>query len=100
MRRSFFGRLHAGAARRRFRLVGNAKSGFQCPSHARPLAARLHSAANRGLREPTAARHAEARSAADALEIDGTVFVDEKLPVGEFAEVTVTGHKDYDLIAR
>lgn len=42
----------------------------------------------------------EARSAADALEIDGTVFVDEKLAVGEFAEVTITGHKDYDLIAR
>lgn len=42
----------------------------------------------------------EARAEADALEIDGTVFVDEKLPVGEFAEVTITGHKDYDLIAR
>ncbi len=42
----------------------------------------------------------EARSAADALDIDGTVLVDESLPVGAFAEVTVTGHRDYDLIAR
>ncbi len=42
----------------------------------------------------------EARSAADALEIDGTVFVDESIPVGTFAEVTVTGHREYDLIAR
>jgi ribosomal protein S12 methylthiotransferase len=41
-----------------------------------------------------------ARSAGDAMEIDGVVQVPKKLPVGEFAEVTVTGALEYDLIAR
>jgi len=41
-----------------------------------------------------------ARSAGDAMEIDGIVQVPKKLPVGEFAEVTVTGALEYDLIAR
>ena len=34
------------------------------------------------------------------MEIDGIVQVPKKLPVGEFAEVTVTGALEYDLIAR
>jgi hypothetical protein len=34
------------------------------------------------------------------MDIDGTVKVPKKLPVGEFAEVTVTGAEAYDLIAK
>ncbi len=41
-----------------------------------------------------------ARSEGDAMEIDGVVSVPKGLPVGDFAEVTVTGAKEYDLIAR
>ena len=41
-----------------------------------------------------------ARGEGDAMEIDGTVSVPRSLPVGEFAEVTVTGAKAYDLVAR
>lgn len=40
-----------------------------------------------------------ARSEADAPDIDGRIYVDPALPVGEFAEVTILGAKDYDLIA-
>ena len=41
-----------------------------------------------------------ARTSWDAPEIDGTVLVDESLPVGSFAEVTVTDWRGYDLIAK
>jgi ribosomal protein S12 methylthiotransferase len=41
-----------------------------------------------------------ARTEMDAPDIDGTVFVDKKLPVGEFAEVTVTDWRGYDLVAK
>jgi ribosomal protein S12 methylthiotransferase len=40
-----------------------------------------------------------ARADADAPDIDGRVYVPRELPVGEFAEVTITGHHDYDLLA-
>jgi ribosomal protein S12 methylthiotransferase len=40
-----------------------------------------------------------ARSEADAPDIDGRVYVPRGLPVGEFAEVAVTGSRDYDLLA-
>lgn len=42
-----------------------------------------------------------ARSTADAPEIDGVVFIEggSNLPVGEFADVTVTEAEEYDLIA-
>ena len=40
-----------------------------------------------------------ARSEADAPDIDGRVYVPDDLPIGEFAEVSVTGYRDYDLIA-
>jgi ribosomal protein S12 methylthiotransferase len=40
-----------------------------------------------------------ARSEADAPDIDGQVYVAEHLPTGEFAEVTITGYSDYDLLA-
>lgn len=39
------------------------------------------------------------RSAWDAPDIDGRVFVPTDLPVGDFAEVTVTDHRGYDLVA-
>ncbi|MCE9518743.1 MAG: 30S ribosomal protein S12 methylthiotransferase RimO [Verrucomicrobia bacterium] len=40
-----------------------------------------------------------ARTYMDAPEIDGTVFVDKKLPVGEFADVTIHDWRGYDLVA-
>jgi ribosomal protein S12 methylthiotransferase len=40
-----------------------------------------------------------ARGEADAPDIDGRVYVSRNLPVGEFARVTVTGSRDYDLVA-
>ncbi len=40
-----------------------------------------------------------ARGEADAPDIDGRVYVPRTLPVGEFAEVTITGARDYDLLA-
>ena len=40
-----------------------------------------------------------ARGEADAPDIDGRVYVRGKLPVGEFADVRIVGHTDYDLIA-
>jgi ribosomal protein S12 methylthiotransferase len=41
-----------------------------------------------------------ARSEADAPDIDGRVYVRGTVPVGEFVQVEVVGHTDYDLIAR
>ncbi|MBP7948834.1 MAG: 30S ribosomal protein S12 methylthiotransferase RimO [Verrucomicrobiales bacterium] len=40
-----------------------------------------------------------ARTTMDAPDIDGTVMVDGGLPVGEFADVTITGWRGYDLVA-
>ena len=40
-----------------------------------------------------------ARGEADAPDIDGRVYVPRDLPVGEFAEVKITGYQDYDLLA-
>ena len=40
-----------------------------------------------------------ARGEADAPDIDGRVYVPRELAVGEFAEVRITGHHDYDLLA-
>jgi ribosomal protein S12 methylthiotransferase len=40
-----------------------------------------------------------ARGEADAPDIDGRVFVPRELPVGEFADVTITGAQGYDLLA-
>jgi ribosomal protein S12 methylthiotransferase len=39
------------------------------------------------------------RGEADAPDIDGRVYIRGKLPVGEFAQVKIVGHTDYDLIA-
>ncbi len=41
-----------------------------------------------------------ARSEADAPEVDARVYVPATLPVGEFAELTVLGANEYDLVAR
>jgi ribosomal protein S12 methylthiotransferase len=40
-----------------------------------------------------------ARTEADAPDVDGKVLLQKPLSPGEFAEVTITGHKIYDLIA-
>jgi ribosomal protein S12 methylthiotransferase len=40
-----------------------------------------------------------ARGEADAPDIDGRVYVPRELPVGQFANVTINGHHDYDLLA-
>ena len=40
-----------------------------------------------------------ARTHMDAPDIDGTVFVDKKLPIAEFADVTVKDWRGYDLVA-
>ena len=42
---------------------------------------------------------AAARSAIDAPDIDTTVFVNKKLPVGSFADVTIKEWRGYDLVA-
>jgi len=39
------------------------------------------------------------RGEADAPDIDGRVYIRGRLPMGEFAQVKVVGHTDYDLIA-
>ena len=40
-----------------------------------------------------------ARGEADAPDIDGRVYVPKDLPVGDFADVAITGFHDYDLLA-
>jgi ribosomal protein S12 methylthiotransferase len=40
-----------------------------------------------------------ARTQWDAPEIDGSVMVDEALPVGEFANITISDWSGYDLVA-
>ena len=44
-------------------------------------------------------RYLVARCEADAPDIDGRVYIRGHLPVGEFAQVKIIGHTDYDLIA-
>jgi ribosomal protein S12 methylthiotransferase len=39
-----------------------------------------------------------ARGEADAPDIDGRIYIRSKLPAGEFANVKIVGHTDYDLI--
>ncbi len=40
-----------------------------------------------------------ARTQWDAPEIDGSVIVDEALPVGQFADITIGDWRGYDLVA-
>jgi ribosomal protein S12 methylthiotransferase len=56
------------------------------------------------LRTPNSELHTYlvARGEADAPDIDGRVYVSvpqDGMPIGEFANVKITGHTDYDLIA-
>ena len=44
-------------------------------------------------------RYLVARGEADAPDIDGRVYIKGTLPIGEFANVQIIGHTDYDLIA-
>ncbi len=46
-----------------------------------------------------AAQYTLARAEADAPDIDGRVYVQGELPLGDFSWVRVIGHTDYDLIA-
>ena len=48
---------------------------------------------------PVTRRFFVARGEADAPDIDGRVYVRGKVSVGEFAQVKIVGHTDYDLIA-
>ena len=52
-----------------------------------------------GVKAPASGMHSVARGEADAPDIDGRVFVQGAVSVGQFCEVKVTGHTDYDLIA-
>src|SRR5262245_323482 len=45
-------------------------------------------------------RYWVARGEADAPDIDGRVYVRGTVPLGEFAQVKVVGHTDYDLIGQ
>ena len=40
-----------------------------------------------------------ARGEVDAPDIDGRILIKGELPLGQFADVKITGHTDYDLIA-
>lgn len=40
-----------------------------------------------------------ARGEGDAPDIDGRVYVDPTLPVGDFTHVPITGSAEYDLLA-
>ena len=50
---------------------------------------------------PPKAKYRVARGEADAPDIDGRIYVRQagRLPIGEFAQVKIIGHTDYDLIA-
>jgi len=52
-----------------------------------------------GNRKSAIGNYLVARGEADAPDIDGRVYVRGKLPIGEFAQVKIIGHTDYDLIA-
>jgi ribosomal protein S12 methylthiotransferase len=45
-------------------------------------------------------RYLMARGEADAPDIDGRVYVRGSLPLGQFAQVRIGGHTDYDLLAQ
>ncbi|MCU0770174.1 MAG: MiaB/RimO family radical SAM methylthiotransferase [Verrucomicrobia bacterium] len=44
-------------------------------------------------------RYRVARGEADAPDIDGRVYIRGEVPIGQFADVRVIGHTDYDLMA-
>jgi ribosomal protein S12 methylthiotransferase len=65
----------------------------------RTIAAELNAAAVGQLRRVLVDEPGVARGEGDAPDIDGRVYVPLTLPVGEFAEVRITGAEDYDLLA-
>ena len=54
---------------------------------------------NRKSAKLTADQYTIARGEVDAPDIDGRIYVQGKLPLGDFCWVRVIGHTDYDLIA-
>ncbi len=54
---------------------------------------------NRKSAKLTAGQYTIARGEVDAPDIDGRVYVQGKLPLGDFYWVRIIGHTDYDLIA-
>jgi ribosomal protein S12 methylthiotransferase len=49
--------------------------------------------------QPLRRRHLVARGEGDAPDIDGRVYIRGNLPLGQFAQVRIVGHTDYDLLA-
>jgi ribosomal protein S12 methylthiotransferase len=60
---------------------------------------REHARKKIGNRKSEIGNYLVARGEADAPDIDGRVYVRGVLPIGEFANVKIIGHTDYDLIA-
>jgi ribosomal protein S12 methylthiotransferase len=60
---------------------------------------REHGRKKIGNRKSEIGNYLVARGEADAPDIDGRVYVRGVLPIGEFANVKIIGHTDYDLIA-
>jgi ribosomal protein S12 methylthiotransferase len=50
--------------------------------------------------QPSTLNYFIARGEADAPDIDGRVYLRGRLPAGEFANVKIIGHTDYDLVAQ
>jgi ribosomal protein S12 methylthiotransferase len=48
--------------------------------------------------EPGTRNFLVGRGEADAPDIDGRVYIRGKLPIGQFAQVKIIGHTDYDLV--
>jgi hypothetical protein len=65
------------------------------PCHFACIATDLISASRSGCSELPG----NARVEGDILEIDGSVMVEEKLPVGQFAGITIGDWRGYDLVA-
>jgi len=65
----------------------------------RTIAAELNAAAVGQRRRVLVDEPGVARAEGDAPDIDGRVYVPLTLPVGEFAEVRITGAEEYDLLA-
>jgi len=65
----------------------------------RTIAAELNASAVGQRRRVLVDEPGVARAEGDAPDIDGRVYVPLTLPVGEFAEVRITGAEEYDLLA-
>ena len=65
----------------------------------RTIAAELNAAAVGQRRRVLVDEPGVARAEGDAPDIDGRVYVPLTLPVGDFAEVRITGAEEYDLLA-